>query len=196
MWRVQTTFVGAPGAPYHNALYFDASTQTATGAAGAVDSFWGALDDVMHVDTDWTREAEVAEIDEVSGQLESLSTVASTSGNGAISTEAAPQVLQALIRWRTEVPFDGRLLQGRTNVPSLTVAGLEDGRLIGTQRLTIETAAAALIADSLSDLVVWRRPVFSDPPTDPPTIVRNGAFSFVVVAIVPDTLAVLRSRRD
>jgi hypothetical protein len=151
---------------------------------------------VLDSDLDWTRQADIAEINEVNGQLTGLASVASTSGAGAIAGEVAPTMVQGLIRWRTEVPFAGRLLQGRTFVPGVPEGNLADGRPSAGFQTALANAANALIADIGTALVVWRRPVFSDPPTDPPTVVRNGAFAHVVVAIVSGDFAVLRSRRD
>jgi hypothetical protein len=196
MRRVTTEFTGLAGAPYLNQLYFDAATGTATEAASAVDAFWEAMDNFMDSNLGWARQPDIATINEVNGTLEGLETVSQTSGTGDVAGEVSPTVLQALVRWRTEVVFDGRLLQGRTFSPGVPEAGLSDGVLVESYRAGYETAAAALVANISTALVVWHRPVFSDPPTDPPTIVRNGAFAHVVVAIVGSGFAVLRSRRD
>jgi hypothetical protein len=196
MRRVSTEWSGVPGTPYFTDLYFDAASGTAVTAAAAVDTFWSAIDGALDSNISWTRQPDIATIDEVNGQLTGLETVASTSGAGTIAGETSPTVLQGLIRWRTEVAFDGRLLQGRTNVPGLPEGALDDGFLHSVQQSNFESSAAALIADVNVALVVWHRPVFSDPPTDPPTVVRNGAFAHVVVAVVGNQFAVLRSRRD
>jgi hypothetical protein len=196
MWQVVTEFTGPAGTPWLNALYFDVAAGTSVAAASAVDTFWGSARADIDSDVTLTRQSDVRQINEVNGQLEAIESVAPFSAAGQEVGETSPTVLQALIRWRTEVTFDGRLLQGRTFVPGLSESSLVNGVLAPSHQTTFQNAANALIGTVTAALVIWRRPVFSDPPTDPPTIVRNGAFAHVVNASVPNKFAVLRSRRD
>jgi hypothetical protein len=196
MWRVETEFTGLSGAPYLNQLFFDVAAGTAVGAASAVDAFWGAVDAGIDSDLTWARQTDVQQINEVNGDLEGIESVAPGSGTGGTVGEVAPTVIQALVRWRTEVVFGGRLLQGRTFIPGIPEGALSNGTLLPASQTVYQDAANAMIATVTAALVIWRRPI---PPPDaehPDRVARDGAFAHVVNAGVPTKFSVLRSRRD
>lgn len=187
MYRVRTVFDGMQGAPWLNTLYFDQGGGTAQQAVTAVGNFWGAVDALIDSEVNWRTEADVTDINPLTGQPTSVIQTTPVTGTGAAVGDALPVATQALVRWRTGFFSNGRERRGRTFVPALVEASGDNGKLLAASQTTIQTAAAALIADVNSILVVWSRP-------DLPTL--NGGFSAVTASSVWEQFAVLRSRRD
>lgn len=188
MYRIRTVFTGPQGSPWLGTMFFDETVGTAQSAATAVGTFWGAVDALMHTTVTWATEADVSAIDDTNGQLMGVSSTTPQTGTGALGGELAPFVSQALVRWRTNGIVNGRSLRGRSFVPGLTTTSADDGRVIAATQATINAAAAALILDANSTLVVWHRP--SGPGA------TDGNSATVVTGTCWSQYASLRSRRD
>jgi hypothetical protein len=188
MYRVRTVFEGFQGTPWLSTLFFDENGGTAQQAANAAGAFWGAADALMDNEVNWRTEPDVAEIDAITGQLESVSSTTPVIGSGALTTLMLPVATQALVRWRTGIIVGDRELRGRTFVPGLGTASNDNGVLLAASQTTLQTAAAALIADANSVLVIWHR------PTSPGA--SDGQAASVLTANVWGQFATMRSRRD
>jgi hypothetical protein len=188
MYRVRTVFEGFQGTPWLNTLYFDADGGTAQQAATAAGTFWGAVDALMDNEVTWRTEPDVPTINPGTGNLETVTSTTPVTGAGALSTIMLPVATQGLIRWRTGIIVGDRELRGRTFVPGLGTASNDNGILLAASQTTMQTAAAALISDANSTLVVWHRP--SSPGAS------DGTNASVLTANVWGQFATMRSRRD
>jgi hypothetical protein len=196
LYRVHTEFTGLAGAPYLNTLFFDELGGSSQNAANAVANFWGAVDAGLDSNLDWATLGEVATLNEVNGDILSITNVTTGSGSGAVAGEVSPTVLQALISWSTGVPFDGRILRGRTFIPGIPEAALSDGVLQPSSVTLFQNAATALIGELNAQLSIWHRPIPPPDEENPDRVQRDGAQADVGTAVVRNGFAVLRSRRD
>jgi hypothetical protein len=131
---------------------------------------------------DWTTQADVDEIESTTGALAGVETTVPVTGTGSSVGDALPAASQALVRWRTGQITAGRELRGRTFIPALVEASNDNGQLLAASRTMINTAAAALIADVNSGLVIYSR--------------THNAFHIVQTGTAWTDFAVMRSRRD
>lgn len=187
-YRVRTVFSGVPGTPWLSTMYFEEVGGTAQQAATAVGTFWGAVDALMSSTVSWTTEADVSTINDATGELTDITVTTPVTGAGAQAVTLGPIVAQALVRWRTGAFINGRNLRGRTFVPGLIESQSDAGRPDASVQATINTAAAALIADANSVLNIWHRP---NPPGS-----ATGAGEAVLSGLCWNQWASLRSRRD
>lgn len=185
--RVRTSFAGTmPGLPYLGTFYFASLGDPITEAASAVTAtgtFWNAVDAQFPDELSWSVQPDVAFINEVNGELVQLVTVAAPpSGVGTQTDEFLPTANQALLTWNTGQVVGGRLLKGKTFVPGITEAQVSNGALMSFYRTVVNNAAAALIADVSTSLMVWSR--------------KNGTSRAATAGTTATKVAVLRSRRD
>lgn len=188
MYRVRTVFSGVQGAPWLNTLYFDDGGGTAQQAATAAGTFWGAVDTYIYGGITWTTEADVANIDPITGVLEGVSSTTPVTGTGGGGSDPLPYATQGLVRWRTGVVVGTRELRGKTFIPGLTETGVTAALVTAAVVTAVNTASAALISDANSTLVAWHRP-------DPPGSSTGVSWNVVTGQMAPG-FAVLRSRRD
>jgi hypothetical protein len=156
MYRIRTALEQQAGNPMLNTLYFDEGAGTAAQAASAVAAFWTACGDLMSTACGWQVENEVALVDEATGDITGYESVASPgSGSGTLSGQPLPFATQGFMNWRTGIIVAGRRLAGRTFIPAATEnlndAGVPNGDYIEV----LATAAAALIDDADSALLVY-----------------------------------------
>ena len=185
MYRVRTVFTGMLGSPYLSTMYFHDNLPigvTRQQVVTAVGTFWTAVDAQLSTSLQWSTEADVVTIDQVTGDITASGGTTPASGSGGTTGAAVLTAVQALVRWTTGQYIGGRQVRGRTFVP-----GMHGGNAIGnapTAALTnaINAAAAALIADPNVELLLWSR--------------KNGVAHLVTGGSAWGTLAVLRSRRD
>jgi hypothetical protein len=181
-YRVRTIFTGAQGSPWLSTLNFGAAGGTAAQAVTAVAAFWGAVDVQMPGTIDWTTEADVGTYSPA-GELEDVDTTTpSTGAGGAGAGELLPRATQGLIRLRTGLIIDGRELRGRIFIPGLSESVNDNGTYAAASRATINTAAAALISDANSTLLVWSKRWATEAPA--------------LTGVTATEFAVLTSRRD
>lgn len=158
MLHVRTIFTGVAGLPGYSNLYFQGDTLSeATGAANAVQAFYLAIRGFQSNLFRAQVQSEVAVVDPTTGNTtDVLSVPAQPLISGAANAALLPPGAQAVVRFSTPLFRAGRRVQGRTNVPGWTTsandpAGAPSAQLLGDLR----TAAAALIADTNSVLVVY-----------------------------------------
>lgn len=183
MYRIRTTFSGATGSPWVNTLFFSETGGSAQQAANAAAIFWQAVDAEMHTSITWSNETDVLIVNEDTGAATGVVQVEDSSGAGSNGVDLLPPATQALVRLRTGVFNDGREIRGRIFIPGLTEgANTAGGSVNGATATVIGDAAAALVADANSELLVWSRSALQ----------AHG----VVAASVWNQFAILRSRRD
>lgn len=163
-------------------LYFASPATTATQAVTAAATFLGAIDARMKNTVSWATEADVYEIDEVTGAVTGLNTTTPQTGTGGLTDDLLPPEVQGLLRLRTNTIAGTSFVQGRLFIPGLTVASNNNGVVNPTTLSTLNAAAAALIADSTTLWGVWSR--------------THGTFAPVDTATLWTQFAALRSRRD
>lgn len=165
MYRIRTVWTGFSGAPGVSTMYFAEGGGTAQQAATAVGTFWGSVDNFIVSALSWRVENAVTLIDGTTGQATGVTQVSGPNGQGAATGDMVPRVAQALIRWRTGSFFGGREIRGRTFIP-----GISESNAIGTLSTAaisgIDAAAAALVGDANSLLLVWSRSHFLEEVVD------------------------------
>lgn len=170
------------GAPWVSTMYFDDGTPSAQDCVDAVGAFWGAVDALIDNEVDWSTQADVENVDPVTGNVLAVVATTPVTGTGAMNASALPFASQGLVRWRTGVYIGGREIRGRTFIPGLTATASDNGRPLAANQATINAAAAGLIADANCDLGIWSR--------------ANGQIQVVTSGTMWTEFAVLRSRRD
>lgn len=176
--------------PSVTTLNFSTGGGTAQQAATAANNFIIALLPYLTGNVNYTLDTSVATVDETNGQTSAVTTVATSTGPGTGTGDFMPPATQLLMRWRTGVFVNGREARGRTFIPGVVESNVSNGTPIGAMQTAMNTAAATLIADATSRLVVWQR----SRPTDIPPFV--GILRDVTTGQLWDRCAVLRSRRD
>lgn len=182
MYRVRTVFTGVQGSPWLSTMMLDQLAGSAAQAVTAVGTFWGAVDALMGNTVNWTTQADVELVNAATGQVTGITTTTPATGTGALAGELAPLVSQGLVRWRTGVYVAGREVRGRTFIPGLHINSVDDGSVLAASVTTVNTAAAALIADANSALEIWSRVL--------------GVSHDVASGSMWSEFASLRSRRD
>lgn len=183
MFRVRTLITGSPGGSYLSTFYFDATGPlTAQNAATAARTFWNSIR--LHISNNLTITPDLAvyTLDETTGSPTGVSTVTGAAITGGATADEEAWATQGLVEWRTGNFLTGREIRGRTFIPGVCSGDSSGGVPTGTYPTDLQTAAAALIADANSTLVVWSR--------------KNGFFDEVTSSTVWNKWAVLRSRRD
>lgn len=185
--RIQTDWSGsATGLPYLSMMSFitpDPTTQANVDAAvAAVGTFWNSVKAQVANNFAYQVSNQVDEID-LDGTLTDVWAAAtSPNGTGVQTDPYLPTANQCMIRWTGTSVVAGRVLKGRTFVPGLTEAQVDDGVLLAFYLTVIQNAANALIADAASVLAVWSK--------------THLTVTTVASALVPAKVAILRSRRD
>lgn len=188
LFRVQSQWTGAVGAPYLTTMNFGTGFYVVDDAVAAAGQFWSDLAGFMVNDVAVEVLAEVAVFDDVTGEIDHFETATTgTSTNGTNNGDPLPWQTQGLIRWLSGEVAYGHRVNGRTfiggtyedaNLNGVPTGGYTDG---------LQAAADALIADTGSELRVWSRPNALK--------ARPGASHLIRSATVMQTWAVLRSRR-
>jgi hypothetical protein len=156
--RVRVIWSGSGGTPFLSTHYFSGGAQSdADDAVTAVGTFWGAVDGLIDSSISWATDAEVVEIAAGTGAPQGSFATTPATGTGAVSGTANPWASQGLIRWRTGVFIGGREVRGRTFVPGMTQVSGSDGVPAAATITTLNNAAAALIADANSVLLIWSK---------------------------------------
>jgi hypothetical protein len=149
----------------------------------AVGTFLGAIDLDWNENCSWKIQDIVDEIDPVTGNILSSSSVTGATGEGSASQDPVPPATQLLIQLRTGVRVGGREIRGRMFIPFWNEGvNTNQGRPDNAVVASVQGAMTALIDDGSTDLVVWSR--------------KNGRWEDVVAVSVWDQWAVLRDRRS
>lgn len=196
--RVRTVFTGVSGSPWYSNLYFGtaAGDPEALASHNLTAAFWGAMDGSISQDVDYTVQGEVYRIDEVTGEIESVESVAAVSASGTQTPDLLPTFTQGLVTLRTGVYRYGRPVIGKINIPGFTEAQSVDGRVDPASIAAFQGYVDDLVdgVPLSAELVVWSRPRVES--LLPVPSVRPGASSTVTAGVMNPDFAVLRSRRD
>ena len=158
MWRVTTTFTGAPvtGGGICR-LYFQSSIGTAAEAAAAVAGFWDDISAVQVNTITNTIEGFVEEVDETTGEITGFATTDTVVHVGQNAQDPLPKASMGLLRWRTGEYVSGREVRGRIFIPGLLEANNTGGVPTSSLKTAVETAAAQMIQQEDAHLVVFSR---------------------------------------
>lgn len=182
IWRVRTTGSGLTGAPYLSTMYFDASSaQTAQHAADAVHNFWEGCKTQISSAVTMTPQADVYEIDSVTGHPTGVTGVTVTPTVGTAAGTQAPLASQGRIDWHTGVFINGREQRGRTFIPGVVTAASNGGVPSAAYLTGLATGIAALFGTAGANLVIYSR--------------HNHLSTYVTLGKQWSNFAVLRSRR-
>lgn len=181
---------GFPGGPGYSVFYFGSLV---TDIGTDLNAFYTAI--ASHIPDNVTIKIPSSgkTLDDANGNLMGAwsGTPAADVVGGNMGAYSAPVGL--IVRWTTTGIVRNRIVKGRTFIVPLGSGVWDtDGSLSSTVISDAETAAAALVGSSASELLVWSRPKrdASGTVTDP------GSSFAVESSSVPDKAAVLTSRRD
>jgi hypothetical protein len=195
MNRMTMTWSGFSGAPGYTNMYFSAATApTSTQlneTAAKVRAYFYAWRSFLPNAVTVNFPSEMEEFSTTNGEL--ITSRAVTPGatvTGIGGSAVFSSAVGACVNWKTDTVVSGRKLRGRTfMVPLQSLPSFDtDGSLNPSSRLTMLSAAAALVADTTGlPFFIWHRP--SPGGTD-------GAAGAVTATTINDKTAILRSRRD
>lgn len=160
------------------------SPTAAQAAVNAIDTFFGAINNVIPTGVTTRGDAEVRVLTE-SGVLTDVLTVtqpATRSGGGGAAYGSG---LGAMIRWNTPSVVAGRRLLGRTYVVPMDSTRFTAGNVTGAAQTILTNAGTALIGSMATNgfpLQVWSR--------------KNGVVADVTSCQVPLRPSTLRTRND
>lgn len=184
MFRVRTSWAGSyPGTPYLTTFYFGTGLYVVDDAVTATVNLWGAVQSLFSTLLTATVEADVALIDDATGNLVSVEhATTGDSVTGSNSDDPVPAATQGLCRISTGDVIGGRLLRGHFFMPGAVEGNNSFGVPNADYKNILQAAAQDLIDDVGCELRVWSR--------------AHGASALAVGASSWDKWAVLRSRRD
>lgn len=183
MYRVRTSITGGSGGPWLSTFYFNViGGLTAQNAVAATGTFWNGVKGLVAAGIVMATEADVASMDAGTGEVTGITATTPSSVTGTGTGTTAPTAAQGLIRWRTGYYVAGREIRGRTFIPGLCVAAVAGGAPTTSYLNSANAAAAALVADANSELMIWSK--------------KNGEVAPVLLGSTWSSFAVLRSRRD
>jgi len=196
VFRVRATwtgFIGAPGLTQFSFLDI-VGTAGADAATAAVRAFFNTQAAAIPALTGIQIEKEVAEHDEVSGQLIG-EVVASTQLPQVSGTFAGAYAGGSgmFLGWRTGTIWQGHRVQGRTFMVPTGGIFENNGTLTGAASGAAQSAGDALIADANSVFAIWAKRFTIG--TDGKPHQTNGAAFAVTSCHIPDQASQLRSRR-
>lgn len=185
--RVRVDWSQFPGAPGVSTFYLDAST---TNVAPLL-TFFTAIKNNHPVGLTFTVPNFGDTVDSATGKI--TGTWSGAGGGTAVSSAVSsnyPGSAGAMVRWTTNVVFNGRRVAGRTFfVPMIQSKFDTTGTIDDATRTALISAAGTLITSYAGSLVVYGRPSDTPPPG------HAAVVAPIVAATVPDLAVVLRSRR-
>lgn len=182
--RVRVIWTGTPTVGDGlSTFHFNSAVGTPAQQVAAVNLFLDSVSVSYADNLSWSTDPDVATLNEATGALEGIASVAVASGVGADTTDQLGPATQGLLRLTGAMIVGGRLLRGRLFLPGPCEAANSAGGipLVG-YRDDYEAAAAVMIADANVEWKIWSR--------------THGVAGDVVTATVWTKWAVLRSRRD
>lgn len=198
LFRVRTVFTAPQGSPWFSNHYFSGATigGDPQDEIDAIEEFWSGFGGSLDNSISAVVEAEVPVIDDGTGNIISVSLGTQKVPVFSATGAPLPRSQQCLVQWLTSTFVGGRRTRGRTFIPGVMTANMNEGRPDPSVVAAYAAVAQALVTDGATELVVWRRPVEADPDADPPVEGRTGGSAPVTQATVWSEYAVLRSRRD
>lgn len=197
VFRTTATWQGFIGAPGYTKLSFIDVTGSAGADAvtAATRTFLNAFAAVLPQGASVQVAREVAEHDEVTGQLigelAAASTPAIISGT-AIGAYSGGSGL--FVGWRTGTIWQGNRVQGRTFIVPAVGVNESNGTLTPAVIASAQSAGDALISDATTVFAIWAKRFTIG--TDGKPHQTNGAAFQAQTAFVRDRASGLRTRRD
>jgi hypothetical protein len=195
--RVRVNWTGLIGGNGYTNLHFEPTVESdpwtqplVDAAVTKVQTFMTSVRPFLPVFVVTGVDAQVSELEETSGTIQSFWTATPTApapGTSAVGPHSS--TTGACVNWSTGGVRNGRRVRGRTFIVPLGSAGLgTDGTILDTALTTLRTAATTLTSDANGvRLVVWVRP-------NPVIPIDGGAYD-VVSSSISDRTAILTSRR-
>lgn len=153
--RVRTEWTGLPGGPALSTMYFPNSVVT-QGCIDAVDAFWTSMASRIANDAAWVVQADVDEIDSVTGNIVAVTSGTANPGAGTDAAQMLSLGTQGLLNLRTGQYVAGREVRGKIYVPVPTTTQNSDGVPTAAYQAALVTAYAALgTAAGGTGLRVW-----------------------------------------
>jgi hypothetical protein len=181
--RVKVNYTGASvTGPAVSRFHFTTALGSDQSCVDAVAAYFEAIDGQLSGTLSWASDSLVEYFDIATGETQSLGSTTPFTGTGSGDGQQLPLTTQGLISWRTGAYLAGREIRGRTFVPGFTETGSDAGRPTSGVISAMVNAAAALVAETDIDFVVWTK--------------THGTAAVVVGADVWSEWASLRSRRD
>lgn len=206
--RVKIEWSGFQGGPGLTVLHFGSPDLATFGQAEAndavakADALIQALKPYTPYQSAMKTMPDVEALDVATGALQSVyntTPAAATVSTGTLGTKFTA-ASGAVITWKTNTVKNRRRMRGRSFLVPLSINIVEqNGTLDPTFTAALNTAATALRATgSVTRLQVYARPVkdFTIPGTDVSYTFNGGKAGEVIGHVIPDKVAVLRSRRD
>jgi hypothetical protein len=192
--RVRATLNYGTGGPGVHTSYWTPGTgggvtADATDCAARVRAFFEAIKAQLPSTFITNVQSDVAIINEVNGALTGTLNAALPAVTQGTGGQQGPIAAMYLVRLRSGVVVDGRLLRGRWYVgPGLIANVTASGGVATATRTAIDGAMTTLLGAgaTASFLVAWHRPRLGS----------AGSAAGVIGASTWDQWAVLRSRRD
>lgn len=182
-YRYRVGWNGLPGLPGVSNFYFSGPVDPAPD----LHTLFSAIATHFPTGLTWTFPVQGDTLNDQTGQLVGNWTsagAAAVSPSGGTNYTAAAG---ALIRWTTSTFIGGRHVIGKTFLVPLVSGQYDNGTILDTAVTAFQTAVDAWHSSTAgADQVVWNRPRAGVP----------GGQSAVTGAVVPDKVAILRSRRD
>lgn len=192
--RVISNLTGATGLPGQTATYFEigGTTPTApecTDIAARVRALWNAMGTYLAVGVTVLVSGTCEAFDVGTGALTGTNTGTSPAGVVGSGTDTLPPATMMGLQFRTSLPLNRRLLQGRMFIGPVGTNTQTAQGLPSSASKTALAAAGALLATGSSGAthVVWHRPGPS---------LSGGLASAVVTYTAATKYWILRSRRD
>lgn len=201
MYRVKMRWSGFTGAPGYYIFHF-ANIDAGEGGGGFIDAagaqqavdkvaaFANLLKGYIPLVAALNVEGDVEIIDSTDGSLINVISVTSPvtyqgGGTGNFSSPAG-----AVINWRTATIRRGRRMRGKTFLVPLVATSFSTGGGVSSSAVTAIAAAGNTMAAAGTEVQLG---VFGRPSGPAAT---DGVFGFVASASVPNSPAILTSRRD
>lgn len=179
--RIRVVWVTNTSDTYLSTFWFDGG-DTAAAAASAVTTFCNAIKTKISTSISGSLDPSCYDIDITTGKPTAVTPVSGTIGGGTDAGEVLPYATQGLLRLRSGVFINGREVRGRLFLPAPTEASNSAGFPLSAYQTAIDTAAAALIADTPTHWSLWSR--------------AHQAVTGITSATTKNNWAVLTSRRD
>jgi hypothetical protein len=196
-----STTGGAGYSVFHARTLTGAGQGTAQSFADGVAALFAAISGTtMPSDVTISYDGEVVDLDTSTGELQAVYAVTPPASKTFTATGGYAAPAGGRIDWTTEAIVNGRRLRGRTYIVPLASTNFEaDGSITAGAITTLSNGANAYLtaAGGFADAeaAVWSRPVYEGEAPNR-VLVRGGTVADITGFSIPDSAAVLRSRRD
>lgn len=183
LYRIRTqlsgTLITGPAVATH---WFDQAGGTAQQAMNAVVAFWAAIAPKIQESVQIQPEADVAFVDETTGDTTGYTTVTPTADTGGTAQANTSRSTQGILQLRTGTFIGGKEVRGKLFIPGVPAGEVSNGMPAASYITALQNGGNALVADANSIWVVYSR-------------VHHDSYP-VASTTSPTYFGELRSRRD